>query len=179
MGFYVVYESHGGQVLYLKVCHKQGPTCALPLETPPESCLTEPTDLVQLPATSAYGQHHESMHTPLKLVLQFPNRSASFYGHHTYFTIGSFQTCRKPASRVIEIEIDPRTHAPTLMKKTANISLEYCTPPRHVSGTWDIRSTPGHDIWPFSRHVLLKLSCHGLHGDLLLLCPLQETNVGF
>ena len=50
-----------------------------PAREPPPSCLAEPTDLVQLPATSASS----SMHTPLKLVLHLPKQSASFYRYRT------------------------------------------------------------------------------------------------
>lgn len=148
-------------------------TCALPLENPPpRSCLTEPTDLVQLPATHiCIRPASSSMHIPLKLVLRLPKHFASFYGHHAYSKVVSdLQKARLEGHR------DGPTH--TRRQENRHISLEYCTSPRQVPGTWEVRSTPDHDIWRFSRHVQLKLSCHGLQEDLLLLSPLQNANVG-
>ena len=114
-----------------------------------------------------------SMHTPLKLVLQSPKQSASFYGH-TARTVWSYQTCRKPALRVIEM--DPRTHADEENRDiSSSTALPHFTYP--VLGKLD-----RHQITISGASVAmckLKLSCHGLHGDLLLLFSVQKTNVGF
>ena len=141
-------KSHGGQVLCLKWCatnkvHMRVPAREPPPKAPkPQSCLAEPTDLVQLPATSALPALF-SLHTPLKLVLQFSEQSASFYGYRT--VISDLQKARRE-------DIGDGTHSPTLTGKPP-ISprvLHFPTSRFRYLGSWiDTRS----------RHLSLQSPC--------------------